>query len=214
MTDSPRKGSKAAQRREEILDAALVCFREKGFHAASMSSIARAFGMSAGHIYNYFDSKEAIIAALVDRWVEEYVKKPPFPIELDAHLQYEKMLESVKSELSENIDGCDKALLFEIAAESLRNEKIAESIRRANAKARSFIRMNVLKRYEKHGRKPPEDLDARIAICSSIFDGVCFRSIADRTMSAETLAPVLTRILMYVEDMPEATKPLVGSGKN
>ena len=55
---------KAAQRCEEILDAAIRCFREKGFHAASMSSIAKAFGMSAGHIYNYFDSKEDIIEAI------------------------------------------------------------------------------------------------------------------------------------------------------
>ena len=61
---------KAAQRREEILDAAIRCFREKGFHAASMSSIAKAFGMSAGHIYNYFDSKEDIIEAIVNRWLD------------------------------------------------------------------------------------------------------------------------------------------------
>ena len=64
---------KAAQRREEILDAAIRCFREKGFHAASMSSIAKAFGMSAGHIYNYFDSKEDIIEAIVNRWLDNYI---------------------------------------------------------------------------------------------------------------------------------------------
>lgn len=64
---------KAAQRCEEILDAAIRCFREKGFHAASMSSIAKAFGMSAGHIYNYFDSKEDIIEAIVNRWLDNYI---------------------------------------------------------------------------------------------------------------------------------------------
>lgn len=67
---------KAAQRREEILDAAIRCFREKGFHAASMSSIAKAFGMSAGHIYNYFDSKEDIIEAIVNRWLDNTTFTP------------------------------------------------------------------------------------------------------------------------------------------
>ena len=208
MMEGSKRGAKAVQRREEILDAALICFREKGFHAASMNLISKAFGMSAGHIYNYFDSKESIIAALVDRWVEGYIRRPPFPVELDPHIQYEKLLKSVRAELSENIDGRDKALLFEIAAESLRNEMIGRSIREAHEKASRHIRENVLLRYKKLGRKPPEDLDARIAICSSIFDGVCFRSIADSSMSAEELAPVLTRILLDVENMPDSKEPI------
>lgn len=44
----------AQQRREEIIRAAHKCFITRGFHATGMADIAREFGMSAGHIYNYF----------------------------------------------------------------------------------------------------------------------------------------------------------------
>ena len=70
MSRSPDRAEDAALadvRRRQILDAAADVFARRGFHAASMAEIARSFGMSAGHIYNWFDSKEAIIEALVER---------------------------------------------------------------------------------------------------------------------------------------------------
>lgn len=52
-------------RRNQILDAAQRCFKKQGFHKTTLRDIAQEFGMSAGHIYNYFSNKEAIIEALV-----------------------------------------------------------------------------------------------------------------------------------------------------
>lgn len=48
-------------RRNQILDAALRCFKKQGFHKTTLRDIAQEFGMSAGHIYNYFSNKEAAI---------------------------------------------------------------------------------------------------------------------------------------------------------
>ena len=61
---------RAAGRRRQVLDAAAACFGRSGFHGASMAEISKAAGMSAGHIYNYFDGKDAIIAAFVEENVE------------------------------------------------------------------------------------------------------------------------------------------------
>jgi len=51
--------------RQKILLAALEVFVSKGVHAA-ISEIAKAAGVSKGLIYHYFDSKEALIIALLD----------------------------------------------------------------------------------------------------------------------------------------------------
>lgn len=52
-------------RRTHVLDAARRVFAERGVEGASIREIAREAGYTAGALYSYFDSKEAIYAALV-----------------------------------------------------------------------------------------------------------------------------------------------------
>lgn len=54
----------AERRRRQILDAAVDCFRRRGFHQTSMQEICAEAGISAGAVYRYFDSKADIIAAI------------------------------------------------------------------------------------------------------------------------------------------------------
>src|SRR5262249_9830143 len=53
------------ERREEILRAALRVFARKGLAASKISDIATAAGLSHGLVYHYFESKEAVFAALL-----------------------------------------------------------------------------------------------------------------------------------------------------
>ncbi len=55
-------------RRESILDAALLCFVERGFHGTAIPQIAEKADIAAGTIYHYFDSKEALVNALYRTW--------------------------------------------------------------------------------------------------------------------------------------------------
>lgn len=59
------------QRIAQILQAALQCFLEKGFHQTSMRDIAQAAGVSLGNLYNHFPGKEAIILAVAVAESEE-----------------------------------------------------------------------------------------------------------------------------------------------
>lgn len=47
-----------------ILDAAVACFDRRGLHATTTDEIVAEAGLSAGAIYRYFDSKDAIIEAV------------------------------------------------------------------------------------------------------------------------------------------------------
>lgn len=53
-------------RRALVLDAARAVFAEAGIEGASIREIARKAGYTPGAIYSYFESKEAIYAALLD----------------------------------------------------------------------------------------------------------------------------------------------------
>ena len=50
---------------EAILSGAAAAFSEKGFAATTMRQIAHASGSSLGGIYHHFDSKEAILRAII-----------------------------------------------------------------------------------------------------------------------------------------------------
>jgi AcrR family transcriptional regulator len=60
----------------KILDAALLEFGQRGFHDSSIVGITRRAKVALGTFYTYFDSKEALFAALVrdmSRQVRDHV---------------------------------------------------------------------------------------------------------------------------------------------
>jgi AcrR family transcriptional regulator len=58
-------------RKRELIDAAVQVFKEKSFARATISDITRAAGVAKGTFYLYFASKEHLLAALKERFVEE-----------------------------------------------------------------------------------------------------------------------------------------------
>ncbi|HET7431189.1 MAG TPA: TetR/AcrR family transcriptional regulator [Nocardioides sp.] len=52
-------------RREQILDTAAELFAAKGFHGVSVGEIGRACGISGPALYKHFDSKDAVLAAML-----------------------------------------------------------------------------------------------------------------------------------------------------
>ncbi|MCP4428372.1 MAG: TetR family transcriptional regulator [Chloroflexi bacterium] len=61
-----RTAAEAAQTRQEILDAALTVFSQKGYHAARLNDIAAAAAVTRGAIYHHFDNKAKLYAALIE----------------------------------------------------------------------------------------------------------------------------------------------------
>jgi AcrR family transcriptional regulator len=65
-TDTPARWRRRKEARpQEILEAALMVFAEKGYAAARMDDIAARAGVTKGTIYLYFDNKEAVFKTLV-----------------------------------------------------------------------------------------------------------------------------------------------------
>jgi AcrR family transcriptional regulator len=73
----PRKSP--AQKRSQLTVAALLkatahILVKEGYESASTNRIAEAAGVSIGSLYQYFPSKEALVAAVVDRHMQEMLQ--------------------------------------------------------------------------------------------------------------------------------------------
>jgi AcrR family transcriptional regulator len=73
-TRRPRRHASPETRRAEILDAALQCFADRGFHETTMDDLVRASGLSKGSLYWHFSSKVEVFLGVHDLVVERIVQ--------------------------------------------------------------------------------------------------------------------------------------------
>jgi AcrR family transcriptional regulator len=89
---SPRSKKQFEEIREErrnlIMDTALKHFAREGYHATTINQIAQYAGISKGLMYNYFNSKEALLQAIIEKSVMEVYKD--FDINRDGYLSEEE----------------------------------------------------------------------------------------------------------------------------
>lgn len=81
MPDQPtptRRDKRIARRLNQIIDAASRLFATKGYHRTTTREIAAAADVSEGTLYNYFDSKNDLLFAIIARLADEQ------PLEIEA----------------------------------------------------------------------------------------------------------------------------------
>jgi AcrR family transcriptional regulator len=79
------KEQEYAEKRNEILDAAQRLVYAKGYGRMTIQDILSDLQISSGAFYHYFDSKPAVLEALIERMQQE-VEQPLLPIVHDPHL--------------------------------------------------------------------------------------------------------------------------------
>jgi len=77
-----------ARRRDEILDAAVTIFSEKGYDEADTQELADRLGVAKGTLYRYFRSKRELFQAVIHRamsqlraWVDDHVAPVDDPLD-------------------------------------------------------------------------------------------------------------------------------------
>jgi TetR/AcrR family transcriptional repressor of uid operon len=117
----------SADRREQIMEAAVVCFAKRGFHQASMHDISAEAGISVGLIYRYFENKEAVISAMADRHKKEIQNV------LERAKQAPTLLESLEvlftAHCCEKEPQVQSAFVVDLYAEASRNAQVADLVR-------------------------------------------------------------------------------------
>src|SRR5919198_4514125 len=127
LMSQPQIDSSNADRRTQILEAALVCFAKRGFHQTSMHDISGEAGISVGLIYRYFENKEAVISAMADRHKKEIGEV------LERARQAPTLLESLEilftAHCCENEPKVLSAFVVDLYAEASRNPQVADLVR-------------------------------------------------------------------------------------
>lgn len=199
MTASTTPSDRTLARRQQVLDAAAECFRRRGFHAASMAEIAKTAGMSPGHIYNLFENKDDIIAAIVERDCEEVLARiAEFQQEGDL---LQKMLAETEQAIDEHSQVAKSALQLEVLAEASRNPKLAAVVRKSQALVNEHAQALVRQSLGEHAAAlTPQEIQGRALLLGALFNGLTVLSVRDPALGQQTpvIAPVMRRVLQVL----------------
>jgi AcrR family transcriptional regulator len=189
--------SRAAARRQQILAAAAQCFREHGFHGASIAQISKIAGMSAGHIYHYFENKEAIIGAIVAQDLETLLT---LTAELRAACNVrDALIERAAEGVLDQLDPASAALKVEIIAEAARNPHVAQIVREADATCRRELAVTIgaIRRAAGHDDAPAATVDM-VEVLAALFEGLLLRTIRNPGLDRRRVAQ---RIQLAINDL-------------
>ncbi|MBE9608018.1 TetR/AcrR family transcriptional regulator [Chitinilyticum piscinae] len=187
---------RAETRRNQVLCAAAQCFRQSGFHGASMANIARTAGMSVGHIYHYFENKEAIIAAIVA--AEQEKTRALLELMISAENTIEAMIEFADKGLDEHLDSANVALQLEILAEVSRNPRVAEILSASDRALEDLGDQLLSKARSGLPPLPPDELGARIEAICALFQGLGLRGLTSQRLERNAVLAVLQRTIRQI----------------
>src|SRR5664280_1823086 len=145
-------------RRDHISAAAERAFVRHGFHAATMQQVAEEASMSAGNLYRYFPSKEALVEGIC--LLDQRERGAVF----HALANSGDVLGTLETMLRDNLlnKPRHKAVMFlEVAAEAGRNPRIAEMMRANDAE----VTAGLVKLFEcaKASGQAAADVDSQFA---------------------------------------------------
>jgi AcrR family transcriptional regulator len=171
-------------RQDDIIAAARRCFRNSGFHAASMSQIAAEAKLSVGQIYRYFANKDAIIEEMIRRIIDYRIA------EMEGKTQTKLMphLLACRFTLSED----DDALMLEMSAEATRNPQVAAWL--AEADERMFNNACTMLQKE-HPHLSPERVRCCVEVIAVMMEGSIYRRLTPQKVSPEALEKIYQEII-------------------
>jgi AcrR family transcriptional regulator len=188
---------KHEKKRQEILEAAKRCFIRSGLKGASTAEICAEAKISPGHLYHYFDSKEAIIAALGEAYLQDTAQRFKETAGGDRSVVATMLSEMDLRE--KGLRPSELGLLFELFAESSRNPKMAKMLREHDRAMRGVM-AEALRRGQSCGEIDPK-LDPEIGAAAMIglIDAATAmtlrRSRSDAEMTQGLFKNILTLLL-------------------
>ncbi|WP_145958962.1 TetR/AcrR family transcriptional regulator [Sphingobium sp. SCG-1] len=156
------------QKREDILAAAAHCFARHGFRGASIASICGEAGISPGHLYHYFESKEDIVEAIADTVVDRAAER--FAEAASGGSVISTLVSQLEWSLARP-GHFGTLLYFDMLAESGRTAGIARLLHNHHRKLSALL-VDLLRHGQRQGEVEQSlDLDVTARMLMSVLEG-------------------------------------------
>jgi AcrR family transcriptional regulator len=189
------KSDVAERRKEQVLDGAAECFRLYGFHQSSMAKISASAGMSTGHIYHYFKSKEEIIIAIAER--EQGIIQSLFIDKLHDCSTPDEAKNIIISQSAKGAeiqkDVARAALLLEVLVEAARNEDINKVIHDLDSKVRKAV-------YAALGGDEPVNR-SKMELIGAFMEGLSIRMLRNPKAGEDLDEKMLEEVIRFIFSM-------------
>jgi AcrR family transcriptional regulator len=200
-----------AARTNQIILAAWECFARKGYYQTTMADIAREAGLSAGAIYRYFASKEAVLKAISEHSLERDLdlmeraraseEEPIAALEL-LSLAMRALFKEPGFETLARVQ-------VELRPEFLRNEELKQGMRK-NLRVMLAASTALISEAKSKGQiKPNVDPEALAMLALCFNEGLRqFRLVDPQIFKPEPLIDLLREMVSepHEESMPVAAR--------
>lgn len=152
-------------------------------------------GMSSGHIYYYFSSKEEIIAAIVARELDGQIGLTD--LLRNVSLSSGDMNAHIAAALAAQLDPDLAAFKIEVIAEAGRNTRVAQILQRADAAIRESLSKAVGDvRRERGFETDSESIGGLVETLMTLYGGLPLRIIRNPSLARES---VVKRMCLLIE---------------
>jgi TetR/AcrR family transcriptional regulator, repressor for uid operon len=189
---------KQQAKRQQIVDAAIICFAKRGFHATSTAEICAEAGMSPGNLFHYFPSKDAIIQAIAELDRQETTKALA---QLDEAWNVVEGLQTLAGQLLLTAtDPAYSAISIEIAAEAMRNPAVANLFAATDHTTRTQLVALLERGIERDHVDPNLDVAQTAAWLIALLEGGIGRAVLDPDFDlANSQASLCAMIARWLE---------------
>jgi AcrR family transcriptional regulator len=197
---NPRKNASQARSRatvDALVEATARILVREGFEKTSTNRIAEIAGVSVGSLYQYFPSKEALVAAVIDRHNEEIMGIVRAALTEVADMPIEKAVRRLVTVAIEAHRINPK--LHRVLAEQIPRTGQLADVEAFNREIHTLVRA-YLESRRKEMRKI--DLDVATFVCVSAIEAVAHNTVLDH---AEAMSEKMVRVLV-----DETTRMVVG----
>lgn len=195
---APGGADKGEARRQQVLDAATECFRREGFHGTSIARICQMAGMSPGHIYHYFENKEAIVEAIAERERNDLAGiLAQLSDSADGAALVGSLIGQTPQMVERAVDSARAGLMLELASEAVRNPSVRDILQYSD----EAIRGNFFRKYMELG--PPAgmsdaELSNRMEMVAVLMMGITLRSVHNASLDVGAMTALTQKIIRFL----------------